>query len=64
MGGKPEIEAFFKLYNVNIHDFDTMTCSTPYLITENDNLSLTIYLTYTKQQSFRFVVDKRRFKEN
>ena len=43
-GGEPEIVAFSEMYSVNIIDYDAMSCSTPYLIAENENTTHTIYI--------------------
>ena len=42
--GEPEIVAFSLVYKVNIIVFDSMSCSTPYLIAENENATYTVYL--------------------
>ena len=38
-----EIVTFTEKYNLDIHDFDAMTSSTPYLIAENKTSSQTIF---------------------
>ena len=43
LGYEPEIVAFYELCNVNIHVFNPITSSTPYLIADNDSFSHTIY---------------------
>ena len=48
-GDEHEIGAFFELYNVNIHVFDAMASSTPYIIAENNTFTHTIYLLMTNK---------------
>ena len=52
MGGEPEIVAFSEMYSLNIIIYDTMSCSTPYLITENENATHIIYLIMINNNHF------------
>ena len=51
-GGEPEIVAFSEMYSVNIIVYDAMSCSIPYLITENENSTHTIYLQMMNNNHF------------
>ena len=50
--GEPENVAFSELYNANIHVFDAMISSIPYLIAENNTFTHTIYLLLTNNNHF------------
>ena len=43
MGGELEIVVFSEVYSLNIIVYDAMSCSTPYLIAENENATHTVY---------------------
>ena len=52
VGGEPEIVAFSEVYRVNIIVCDALSCSTPYLIAENENSTYTIYLLIINNNNF------------
>ena len=51
-GGEPEIVAFSEVYSVNIIVYDAMSCSTPYLIAENESATHTVYLLIINNNHF------------
>ena len=51
-GGEPEIVAFSEVYSVNIIVYDSMSCLTSFLIAENENAILTVYLLMINNNHF------------
>ena len=51
-GGEHEIVAFSEVFIVNIIVYDAMSCSTPYLITENENATHTVFLLMINNNHF------------
>ena len=50
--GKPKMVSFSEVNNVNIIVYDAMSCSIPYLITENENATHTIYFLMIHSNHF------------
>ena len=50
--GEPEIVAFSEVYNVNIIVYDAISCSTQYLIAENENATHFVYLLMINNNHF------------
>ena len=51
-GGESENVAFSEVYSVNIIVYDAMSCSTTYLIAENENATHIVYLLMIKNNHF------------
>ena len=50
--GEPEIVAFSEVYSIIIIVYDAMSCSTPYLIAENENVTHNVYLLMINNNHF------------
>ena len=55
VGGEPEIFAFSQVYTINIIIYDAMSCSTPYLIAENENATHPVYLLMINNNHFNIL---------
>ena len=60
--GEPKIVAFSEVFSVNIIVYDTTSCSTPYLIAENESTTHTEYLLMINNNHFNTLRIKRQIK--